>query len=493
MQIDRSTSSSNKARRRPSYINLAGTQAVQDDLLSPRTPKSISKSRRGSVAGVEQGAVQDAFEAKVPTRSDSLKRLQKKGESSGSGHATGPMAPLASEAALSSPPLLSDRTTPAYFDMDSVPLAAVAAMTPAAQAVAAHLRAQQSSHPSTPNYTHAFQRLSVNDRALPSNKATASPSSSSKTSSSTSNSSGSRHSPNRQRASSISSISDAKTSMPSTFDGHTMYRVKAAHSHHGKKRDHHDDYAHPDISVRQIRKEGLKALLRARVPLCYFLFHLLEEYSHENLFFHIELEQYESFEYISLVQQLATAQHIYNTYLTRNSHFEVNLDDRVRRQVKEALERKDVSTCFETAKRSVYSLLESSYMRFLTTKIYQRMLKDCGESTTHYKEETRYAAVNVLLAYIEREHNMIYTNPLTDTPVFQSVSQTTRRRHELIKSMIHEFCRTLVGVEFSYYRLDPDTMEQQLVQAESSRTPSPQESKSPRLLPLPKFDFLKRK
>lgn len=150
-------------------------------------------------------------------------------------------------------------------------------------------------------------------------------------------------------------------------------------------------------------------------------------------------------------QQLATAQHIFNTYLTRNSYFEVNLDDKVRRTVTQSLEKKNAKTCFESAKRAVYSLLESSYMRFQNTDTFQDMVKQCGELTVHYNDEARAAAVNKLLAYVEQQHLKIYAN---DNPaaVFQS---TTIRRHELIKSMIHEFCRTLVGVEFNYYT--PDT------------------------------------
>lgn len=38
-----------------------------------------------------------------------------------------------------------------------------------------------------------------------------------------------------------------------------------------------------EISVKEIRKEGLKALLYSSVPLGYFLYHLLNEYSSENL------------------------------------------------------------------------------------------------------------------------------------------------------------------------------------------------------------------
>jgi hypothetical protein len=216
---------------------------------------------------------------------------------------------------------------------------------------------------------------------------------------------------------------------------------------------------------------------------------------------------------------LATAQHIFNTYLTRNSHFEVNLDDKVRRVVTETLQRKDVDTCFETAKRSVYSLLESSYMRFMMTDNYHQMITTCGkdmsegqrkrgtkhilpsfvgELTTHYPDETRFAAVNVLLGYIEREHAMIYTNPLTDAPVFMSVSQTSKRRHELIKSMIHEFCRTLVGVEFNYYQQDPNEPSVPLTDPsqqhrQQQRSPPPPETKSPKQHSKGKFDFLKKK
>lgn len=160
------------------------------------------------------------------------------------------------------------------------------------------------------------------------------------------------------------------------------------------------------------------------------------------------MEQYESFSYASLGQQLATAQHIFNTYLTRNSYFEVNLDDKVRRTVTQSLEKKNAKTCFESAKRAVYSLLESSYMRFQNTDTFQDMVKQCGELTAHYNDEARAAAVNKLLGYVEQQHQKIYGND-NPTAVFQS---TTIRRHELIKSMIHEFCRTLVGVEFNYYK-----------------------------------------
>jgi hypothetical protein len=81
-----------------------------------------------------------------------------------------------------------------------------------------------------------------------------------------------------------------------------------------------------------------------------------------------------------------------------------------------------------------------------------------GELTTHYDDKSRRAAVNRLLIYIEQQHAKIY-NTDNNNSVFQSVSQTSKRRHELIKSMIHEFCRTLVGVEFNYYTPDNEAQE----------------------------------
>lgn len=38
-----------------------------------------------------------------------------------------------------------------------------------------------------------------------------------------------------------------------------------------------------DVSVAEIEKHGLAAMLESNVPLCYFLYYLLDAYSSENL------------------------------------------------------------------------------------------------------------------------------------------------------------------------------------------------------------------
>lgn len=69
-----------------------------------------------------------------------------------------------------------------------------------------------------------------------------------------------------------------------------------------------------------------------------------------------------------------------------------------------------------------------------------------------HNEETKHAAVNTLLRYIEQQHAMLYTNPHMDAPLSMCM-QTAKKRHDLTKSMVHEFCLTVVGVEFQYYNI----------------------------------------
>lgn len=68
-----------------------------------------------------------------------------------------------------------------------------------------------------------------------------------------------------------------------------------------------------------------------------------------------------------------------------------------------------------------------------------------GELTTHYSKDARNNAIHQLMSYIERQHILIYTN--TDP---SAATTAARRRHELIRSMVHEFCRTILGVHIEY-------------------------------------------
>lgn len=63
---------------------------------------------------------------------------------------------------------------------------------------------------------------------------------------------------------------------------HDTYKIKVSRS--VKKLDTFFGEQTPlDVCIGEIVKEGLKAMLESKVPLCYFLYYLLDEFSSENL------------------------------------------------------------------------------------------------------------------------------------------------------------------------------------------------------------------
>lgn len=215
------TSAATRPKRRPSYINISSannsaSSLTANDVLSPRTAKNISKSRRSSVVAEHVG---DAIAAAVAS-ADGARR-----------------GSVASISIVGGPPLLSDSTNSYFQDLVSQDDEDVRSDTPT-------LRAR------TSNEDFSTKRNSGN-------------------------------SSRRTRSSSISSILGSTHVLPS-FDVHTLYKIKTTRS--SKKLDHFfGEYAPHDICVKEIRKEGLKAILESKSPLCYFLYHLLQEYSSENL------------------------------------------------------------------------------------------------------------------------------------------------------------------------------------------------------------------
>lgn len=61
-----------------------------------------------------------------------------------------------------------------------------------------------------------------------------------------------------------------------------LYRERAAFSRK-KLRKFFGQHVRVDVSCTDILKNGLIALLQSSIPLCYFLYMLLEDYSSENL------------------------------------------------------------------------------------------------------------------------------------------------------------------------------------------------------------------
>ncbi|ORX60349.1 regulator of G protein signaling superfamily [Hesseltinella vesiculosa] len=191
-----------------------------------------------------------------------------------------------------------------------------------------------------------------------------------------------------QRSSSISSITSSVVSkinpdhtFPISIDTQTMYKVRRRHSSGDIIQAPHRSYLAKiaqDVCLQEIQQNGLTSLLSSKVPLCYFLYHLLQEYSYENLFFYLELEQYDKI--LSDAQKWTTAKHVYETYVSKNSHFEVNLDDQVRSDIIAAMEARRLDRCFDKAKRAVYLLLEYSFMQFMQASTWEIMVSSCGKA-----------------------------------------------------------------------------------------------------------------
>ncbi|KAI8052441.1 hypothetical protein BDF22DRAFT_620823, partial [Syncephalis plumigaleata] len=83
-----------------------------------------------------------------------------------------------------------------------------------------------------------------------------------------------------------------------------------------------------DVSVSEIARNGLTMMLRAKLPLCYFLRCLLDEFCSENLFFYMEIEQYQTFAFGTWRERRAAANNLFQMYLSTQSRIEVNLTER---------------------------------------------------------------------------------------------------------------------------------------------------------------------
>ncbi|GAA5797890.1 hypothetical protein HPULCUR_003286 [Helicostylum pulchrum] len=162
------------------------------------------------------------------------------------------------------------------------------------------------------------------------------------------------------------------------------------------------------VTAKEVRKEGLKALLYSTAPLGYFLYHLLNEYSSENLFFYLAVDNYQSYNFPNHIERQQVANKIAKAYLTRNSDLEVNLEDRISRAVKKALleqqRQPSLSTGneFDAAKRHVFSLLNVSYHRFRVSSIWDIMEAKCDG---YNRDRAQALVVNVLLSFVKRHNN----------------------------------------------------------------------------------------
>ncbi|KAG1170924.1 hypothetical protein G6F70_007606 [Rhizopus microsporus] len=190
------------------------------------------------------------------------------------------------------------------------------------------------------------------------------------------------------------------------------------------------------ISIKDIKQQGLKALLRSSVPLGYFLYYLMTEYCSENLFFYLAVDNYQRYEFSNQAERRRMASKIAKTYLESTSEVEANLEDRIHKTVKKALEQQQkVPTAssgneFDAAKRHVFTLLNSSYHRFRISPIWSIMESKCSELDSYSVERSQTLVVSLLLSYIKRNQGGYY---------------------EAILKLVHSFCVVYLPIGYRLY------------------------------------------
>ncbi|KAG0172113.1 hypothetical protein DFQ30_011161 [Apophysomyces sp. BC1015] len=219
------------------------------------------------------------------------------------------------------------------------------------------------------------------------------------------------------------------------------------------------------VGVQEIKNDGLKAMLQSKLPLGFYLYHLLEEYCSENLFFFLEVEQYEACPFSNSDDQLDAAQRIYAAFLTRNCPLEVNLDDRTHRAIFKSLQASiALDNVFEAAKRHVFGLLSISYYRFLSSPLWDFMVASCDDLSTKYSvDQTRLAVVNLLTSHLQQQEERGYGCAL-------GLGRSSR---EAIRTMVLAFCATWLDYRhdrFDQFRLQKPLPRQRSKSVDAKKT-----------------------
>jgi len=206
-----------------------------------------------------------------------------------------------------------------------------------------------------------------------------------------------------------------------------------------------------DITLKEIEVNGLKAMLQSKVPLCYFLSSLLEDYCSENLFFFLEALEFENSKYISREEQEENAIYIFNTYLSKKSCLEINIDEKIHNDIQSFIKKMDkttsdnISKCFKVARNAVYQLMEGSFSKFQKSENCMMMKKDLGRRI--YNENDKLNAVSKLRDYIIKMDESIKQS-LRENPNNQ-ITISNAKHHEIISILVHEFTKSILGIDFN--------------------------------------------
>lgn len=193
-----------------------------------------------------------------------------------------------------------------------------------------------------------------------------------------------------------------------------------------------------DVSIRDIEQLGLKALLASRVPLCYFLYQLLEEHCSENVFFFLEVDLYEHTKFQDPQMMIDIGIELYDTFLRADSEFEVNIPQKIKAPVSDQIRAGDHGA-FTDAKEHIQKLMEPVFTKFKNGTIFTRMKQELGYTSVYNKQARNYA-VRILLQNLDK------TLPKTNNSI-PGIS-LAQERNDMIRAMLHAFCEMKLGIDF---------------------------------------------
>lgn len=214
-----------------------------------------------------------------------------------------------------------------------------------------------------------------------------------------------------------------------------------------------------DVSLLDIERLGLRAMLASRVPLCYFLYQLLEEHCSENLFFWLEVDLFEHTRWQSEDMMKDIATQLYDTFLRTDSEFEVNVPQKVTAPIM-SLINSGHQNAFSAAREHIFKLLDSVFVKFKNGELYERMKKELGYTNVYDKRARNYG-VKILLQNLDKNvpksGQLEQGDPETFINMGNAPPPTTmaQERNDMIRAMLHAFCEMRLGIDFVDRDLEP--------------------------------------
>ncbi|EGF83488.1 hypothetical protein BATDEDRAFT_22221 [Batrachochytrium dendrobatidis JAM81] len=154
-----------------------------------------------------------------------------------------------------------------------------------------------------------------------------------------------------------------------------------------------------DVSIKSISREGLSVMLLSCLPLCYFITHLLQEQSIENLFFLLDVELFRHHSYATPEECSQAAQDMYAIYFAPNASFELNVSHKIRKKVLHVIQSGSIE-CYRDAFDHVAGLLNDAFSRFCQSPRWKLMCNNLGQQTVLHDATTVEDALSHIKTYL---------------------------------------------------------------------------------------------